>query len=53
MTAIETDGGGEQEIPRKKLSGKKIVLFIVLPVLLIGLGAAGVIFSGILDGLLG
>ena len=49
MTAIETDGGGGEDIPRKKLSGKKIVLFIVLPILLIGGGAAGVIFSGILD----
>ncbi|MFC7331805.1 flagellar basal body-associated FliL family protein [Rhodocista pekingensis] len=49
MTAIETDGGGtEQELPRKKLSGKKIVLFIVLPILVIGAAAAGVVFSGIL-----
>ncbi len=55
MTAIDTDGGGEsgEELPRKKLSGKKIVLFIVLPLLLVIGGGAGLYFSGILDGLLG
>lgn len=55
MTAIETDGGGEsgEELPRKKLSGKKIVLFIVLPLLLVIGGGAALYFSGILDGLLG
>lgn len=35
---------------KKKLSGKKIVLFGVLPLLLIGGGGAGVMFSGILGG---
>lgn len=55
MTAIETDGGGvnEQDIPRKKLSGKKIVLFIVLPLVIIIGGGAAVYFSGVLDSLLG
>ena len=38
---------------KKGLSGKKIVLFFVLPVLLLGGGAAGAYFSGLLDGLLG
>jgi flagellar FliL protein len=32
-----------------KFSGKKIVLFIVLPLLLLGLIGAGVMFSGLLD----
>lgn len=37
----------------KRWSGKRIVLFIVLPILLLGGGGAGVYFSGILDGLMG
>ena len=35
--------------PHKRFSGKVIVLFVVLPVLLLG-GGAAVIFSGMLDG---
>ena len=53
--AAETDAGelSTDGLPRKKCSGKKLVLFVVLPlVLLIGAGA-GVYFSGLLDGLLG
>lgn len=53
--AAETDAGelSTDGLPRKKFSGKKLVLFVVLPlVLLIGAGA-GVYFSGLLDGLLG
>ncbi|MGA1859386.1 flagellar basal body-associated FliL family protein [Azospirillum sp. 11R-A] len=52
--AAETDAGELTDgLPRKKFSGKKLVLFVVLPlVLLIGAGA-GVYFSGLLDGLLG
>ena len=55
MTSMETDGGGstDAELPRKKLSGKKIVLFIVLPVVLVVAGAAAAFFTGALDGLLG
>lgn len=34
---------------KKKLSGKKLVLFVVLPLLLLIGAAAGVFFSGILD----
>jgi flagellar FliL protein len=56
----ETDGvdeessGEEQEgSSGKKLSGKKLVLFIVLPIFVIGAGAAGVYFSGIADSYLG
>lgn len=49
----DMDEGFEGEITRKKFSGKKLVLFVILPlVLLIGAGA-GVYFSGLLDSLLG
>ncbi len=41
----EDDG---ENRPRKKLSGKKLVLFIILPLLLLIMAAAGVYFSGIL-----
>ena len=45
---------GEQEgSSRKKLSGKKLVLFIVLPIFVIGAGAAGVYYSGFADSYLG
>ncbi len=37
----------------KKLSGKKLVLFIVLPIFVIAAGAAGVYYSGIADPYLG
>lgn len=47
----ETTGDGEFEgLPRKKLSGKRIVLFIVLPLLLLLAAGAGIYFSGILGG---
>jgi len=47
----ETTGEGEFEgLPRKKLSGKRIVLFIVLPLLLLAGAGAAIYFSGILDG---
>jgi flagellar FliL protein len=50
----EESSGEEQEgSSRKKLSGKKLVLFIVLPIFVIGAGAAGVYFSGIADSYLG
>ena len=53
MTSMETDGGmSEAEMPRKKLSGKKIVLFVVIILVLI-VGPAAAYFSGALDGLLG
>ncbi|MEE9140825.1 MAG: flagellar basal body-associated FliL family protein [Alphaproteobacteria bacterium] len=39
----------DEQLRRKRWSGKRIVLFIVLPVLLIGGGGAGVWFSGLLD----
>lgn len=40
----------QDDAPKKKLSGKKIVLFILLPLLLIGGGGAGLKFSGLLGG---
>jgi flagellar FliL protein len=47
----DTTGEGEFEgLPRKKLSGKRIVLFIVLPLLLLAGVAAAIYFSGILGG---
>jgi flagellar FliL protein len=49
--AAGLDEGGDS--PRKKLSGKKIVLFIMLPLLLLIGAGAGLIFSGVLDSLLG
>ncbi|WP_448203207.1 flagellar basal body-associated FliL family protein [Azospirillum sp. sgz302134] len=56
MTAHAEDDAGELStdgLPRKKFSGKKLVLFVILPlVLLVGAGA-GVYFSGLLDSLLG
>lgn len=53
--AMETDGGGstDVDVPRKKLSGKKIVLLIVLPILLLVGGATAAYMLGALDGLLG
>ncbi|NQU56299.1 MAG: flagellar basal body-associated FliL family protein [Rhodospirillales bacterium] len=52
----DDEGEGEgvaEEGEKKGLSGKKIVLFFVLPVVLVLGTAAGVYFSGLADGLLG
>jgi flagellar FliL protein len=55
----EIEGEGEEgkdaapEGAKKRFSGKKIILFFVLPVLLVVGTAAGVYFSGAADGLLG
>lgn len=55
MTAHDDDSPIEsmEGLPRKKFSGKKLVLFIILPVVLILGAAAGVYFSGALDLLFG
>lgn len=47
--------GAESEVEggKKRLSGKKIVLFFILPVILVLGTAAGVYFSGAANGLLG
>lgn len=47
---------GDLEIeatPRSGLNGKKLVLFIILPLLLVSGGFAGAYFAGLLDPLLG
>ena len=46
--AESAEEGGEDQ-PRKKFSGKKLVLFVVLPLVLLLAAAAGVFFSGILS----
>jgi len=51
-----TPGAGDVEIeatPKKGMNGKKLVLFIILPVLLIVGGIAGAYLAGLLDPLLG
>ncbi len=63
MSDIDTDlepgtddelGDDEGEPTRKKkLSGKRLTLFVILPLLLFGGGGAGAYFSGLLDPLLG
>jgi flagellar FliL protein len=47
MTAMETDGGGEDGSPQKRLSGKKVILFVVLPLFALIAGGAGIYYSGI------
>ena len=42
----EIDLSDYSDLPKKKLSGKKIVLFFVLPTLILGGGFAGVFLSG-------
>ncbi|MCH9050538.1 MAG: flagellar basal body-associated FliL family protein [Proteobacteria bacterium] len=49
----ESDEGEQEGSSRKKLSGKKLVLFIVLPIFVAGAGAAGVYYSGVADSYLG
>jgi len=49
----EDAGDGLEGLPRKKFSGKKLVLFVVLPLLLAGGAAAAIYFTGALDLLLG
>lgn len=52
MAAEELDGAGEgtgeEVLRRRKLSGKKLVLFIILPLLLLLGAGTGLYFSGIL-----
>jgi len=51
----DDDAGGDalDGLPRKKFSGKKLVLFVILPLLLAGGAAAAIYFTGALDLLLG
>ncbi len=52
MTAdtMEEDGGGRPMGGRKRLSGKKLVLFILLPLILVLGAGAGLYVTGILGG---
>jgi flagellar FliL protein len=47
--AMEEEGGGEGQPEVKRFAGKKLVLFIILPVLIVIGAIAGVFFSGILS----
>lgn len=54
QVADGTDDIEVEAVPKKKgLSGKKLILFVVLPLLLIGGGGAGAYFMGMLDSVLG
>ena len=44
---------GEAPVRARRLPGKKLVLFIALPMLLIGLAGMGIYFSGLADSLIG
>ncbi len=46
----EIDIDDEMDAPKKGLNGKKIVLFIVLPILLLGGIGGGLMMSGMLGG---
>ena len=52
---IEADGDAEAGAKKAtgRMPGKKLILFIVLPVVLLIAGGAGVYFSGLADSLLG
>ncbi|HSR72562.1 MAG TPA: flagellar basal body-associated FliL family protein [Kiloniellales bacterium] len=52
-TDLEQDEDAEAAPVRKRFPGKKLVLFIVLPMFLVAGGGASAYFSGLLDGLLG
>lgn len=55
MTSHADDLSGDMsgDLPRKKFSGKKLVMFVILPLLLLIGAAAGVYFSGVLEMLTG
>ncbi|HYG89293.1 MAG TPA: flagellar basal body-associated FliL family protein [Azospirillum sp.] len=54
MTAhADDDDLSAERLPRKKFSGKKLVLFVILPLMLLFGAGAGIYFSGVLDMLLG
>lgn len=54
-TELEAEGDGEADAApkRQKVSGKKLALFVILPILLIGMSGAGIYFSGLADSILG
>lgn len=48
-TTVDAALDGADGLPKKGRSGKKLVLFILLPLLLLGGGAGGLIATGIID----
>lgn len=44
------EGEGEGAPKRRRLSGRKLVLFVIAPLLAVGLAGAGAYFSGLFDG---
>lgn len=48
--APAAEGEAEGAAPKRKMSGKKLVLFIILPLILVIGGTCGVLFSGVLGG---
>lgn len=52
---IEDEGAEGQpgELEARRFGGKKIVLFIVLPLLIVAMAVVGVLVSGVADGFLG
>ncbi|MBN8521061.1 MAG: flagellar basal body-associated FliL family protein [Alphaproteobacteria bacterium] len=53
LDAPATEGDPLGEEGKSKFDAKKIILFVVLPILLLGGGGAGLYFSGMLDSVLG
>jgi flagellar FliL protein len=49
----DDDVSALDHLPRKKFSGKRLVLFVLLPIILLVGGGAAVYFSGVLDALSG
>ena len=49
----EEEDAGEEGEGKKKVGGKKLILFIVLPILIVAGAGVGVYMSGLLDPLLG
>ncbi len=52
-TEEESPEGAEEQKPTGKMPGKKLILFIALPILLLIGGGAGAYFTGLLDPYLG
>ncbi|HUA53055.1 MAG TPA: flagellar basal body-associated FliL family protein [Candidatus Sulfotelmatobacter sp.] len=50
---FDEDAGARRASTRKRLSGKKLILFVILPVLLVIGAAAGLYFSGALSSIFG
>jgi flagellar protein FliL len=54
MSDLDMEDGEQQgELARTKMGGKRLLLFIILPLFILAGAGAGLYFSGLLDGLLG